>query len=214
LPETTETPYQFGGNPLPITSKTPTESVDTKETPKKGKPKKKPISAPQALPARFEEFWTAFPCKLNRAAACRAWDNIDGMNDDLAQRIIVSVHAHHRTRQWRDGCYMHGATYLNDARYTDEIPGAYSPAEQTVLENFNTMLQAKGCYVEASTFDELRAAKIRGFLSRDAHPERGEFSARYFGFITKNVAQLPAWATFEWLLDNYRKVIDGDLEKQ
>lgn len=71
----------------------------------------------------FAQFWTVYPRKIGKGAALRAWAKIKP-DEVLSPRIIQSVSEHLSDPQWKkDGGRFipHPATYLNQARWEDEI---------------------------------------------------------------------------------------------
>lgn len=70
---------------------------------------------------RFDTFWNAYPRKVAKPAALRAWVQLKP-DTNLTTKIIDSVNAHCHTEQWlRDsGQYIpHPATFLNQRRFED-----------------------------------------------------------------------------------------------
>jgi len=76
---------------------------------------------------KFLEFWEMYPKKVGKKAAWRAWKKVgslDLMHSELRGRIFESVFKHKKTDQWKkDGGQFipHPATFLNQARWEDEI---------------------------------------------------------------------------------------------
>ena len=82
----------------------------------KPKPKKR-----DTRPAvRFDEWWTAYPKKINKAGCRDKWRS--RKLDDLADIIISDT----KTRRiydtkWKDGYIPNSTTYLNQSRWESEI---------------------------------------------------------------------------------------------
>jgi len=82
---------------------------------------------PEGYSEHFIEFWRQYPKKVGKKAAWRAWERVGGldeMHNELRGRIFESVLKHKKTEQWRkDGGQFipHPATFLNQARWDDEI---------------------------------------------------------------------------------------------
>lgn len=71
----------------------------------------------------FVSFWKAYPRKVGKGAAWKAWNKIRP-SQHMANTIVHSVRAHTYTEEWRkdDGRFIpNPATYLNQARYDDEV---------------------------------------------------------------------------------------------
>lgn len=81
------------------------------------------IHLPSVQPNQFDEFWAAYPRKVAKLAAIRAWDKAVKMAS--AEEIIAAVEAQKKVcEQWqRDGGQFipHPATWLNQGRWMDEI---------------------------------------------------------------------------------------------
>lgn len=87
-----------------------------------GEKKENPPIVPPWWPEGFAGFWDAYPRKIGRAKALAEWNELkpDGA---LAQQIADSLERATRSSDWTndDGRYIpHPATYLRDARWTDE----------------------------------------------------------------------------------------------
>lgn len=79
--------------------------------------------------SRFDEFWKAYPRKVNKADAQKAWKT--KKLDSIAETIIAAVVARVADPgQWSDPQYIpHPTTYLNGARWEDE----WNPSAQPTL---------------------------------------------------------------------------------
>ena len=85
-------------------------------------PKKNPN--PNPTRARFSDFWSAYPKKVAKPDAERAWNKLNA-NDDLVERIIEDVDRRKTGTEWikDNGRYIpYPATYLNQHRWEDEEP--------------------------------------------------------------------------------------------
>jgi hypothetical protein len=76
----------------------------------------------------FDAFWTAYPKKVARQAAVKAWAKIDRAVDtaDIMAGLARAV----RSEQWlKDGGQYvpHASTWLNGGRWTDALPGVPVP---------------------------------------------------------------------------------------
>lgn len=71
----------------------------------------------------FEAFYAAYPRKVARPAALRAWKN-KKINEYLARRIMEALEAAKRSEQWQKdkGKFIpYPATWLNQERWNDEV---------------------------------------------------------------------------------------------
>jgi len=76
-----------------------------------------------AYPEKFEKFWKAYPRKVSKPAAAKAWEK-NGVEEDmyLAQAAIDDVEKRSRLKYWpRDKTKIpHPATWINAHRWEDE----------------------------------------------------------------------------------------------
>ena len=76
----------------------------------------------------FEQFWTAYPRKVGKGGAFKAFLKAD----QPIAGLLVAVEKQKRSEQWRKegGQYIpHPATWLNQGRWDDEVPGDEVPRE-------------------------------------------------------------------------------------
>ena len=81
---------------------------------------------------RFEMFWEAYPKKVGKTAALKAWNRVNP-DDALYARIIASIAASKTSDQWRreNGRYIpNPLTWLNQGRWDDEYPESSTQAQQ------------------------------------------------------------------------------------
>lgn len=74
----------------------------------------------------FDTFWKAYPRKVNKQAAQKAFDKLKP-SADLFKAIMAGLENHKKSNQWtRDnGQYIpHASTWLNGKRWEDELEGA------------------------------------------------------------------------------------------
>ncbi len=70
----------------------------------------------------FQEFWEAFPKKVARAAALRAWKKLSPSRV-LQEQMIRALELHKASDQWRkdNGAFIpHAATWINGGRWEDQ----------------------------------------------------------------------------------------------
>jgi phage replication O-like protein O len=71
----------------------------------------------------FELFWKAYPKKINKGRAEKAWKSLK-IDKELINQILLSIEQHKRTFNWeKDGGQFipHPATFLNARGWEDEI---------------------------------------------------------------------------------------------
>lgn len=134
LEETDEPDSEFPEEPChnlsyPVSSYTNNSPQENKEQENKEQepPKKSPqgercakTSAPRHAPEWFETFYQDYPRKCNRAAAVRAWDKLKP-DSRLFGIILDALEQQKRSEQWQRGYIPHPSTWLNQARWEDEI---------------------------------------------------------------------------------------------
>lgn len=104
------------------------EREDRESKPKARKPKEEGASeiTKQAIAQAFSRFWAAYPRKVSKAEAARAWEKLSP-SAELEAAIHRGLELQKRSQQWRrdEGAYIpHAATWLNGRRWEDELePG-------------------------------------------------------------------------------------------
>ena len=88
----------------------------------------------------FLKFWEAYPRKVAKAAAFKAW--ISNGCEEIAKAIVKSVHDHAQ-HAWRDPKFIpHPPTFLNGHRWEDEL--RTKPSKQTMTEQEQQDYYLKG----------------------------------------------------------------------
>ena len=74
----------------------------------------------------FEAFWKAYPRKVNKQAAEKAFNKLKP-SEDLFKAIMAGLENHKKSKQWTrdDGQYIpHASTWINGKRWEDELESA------------------------------------------------------------------------------------------
>lgn len=82
----------------------------------------------QGLPSEFEEFWDAYPRRVQKGAALKAWQK---MKPPIAD-VLAALQWQTKSSGWtdQDGKFIpYPASYLNDMRWTDEQPVKQKPKQ-------------------------------------------------------------------------------------
>ena len=154
----------------------PADSVSPPETGPRPKTTPNAPQTPQAaatredMAAAFERFWTAWPKKVAKADAQKAWAQLARERILPPVGVIVAaIEAQSRTRQWRkeDGMFIpHPATWLRRRQWTDELP---HPSASAACDRFGVPTPVACpenepviCRDEASMTPELAAKVARG----------------------------------------------------
>lgn len=110
--------YQSDGTTDSTTDEQQTaQQTDTPKNVKKGKHVKKPYSD------EFELFWKSYPNKTGKGGAYKAWSRIKSRPS--ASELIKALSIQKQSEQWNKdaGRFIpHPATWLNQARWDDELP--------------------------------------------------------------------------------------------
>jgi hypothetical protein len=72
-------------------------------------------------PAKFEEFWEAYPRKEAKQDAVKAWDKL-GPSAVLLKQMLEAIAQQKGWRKWREGYISNPATWLNGRRWEDQEP--------------------------------------------------------------------------------------------
>lgn len=84
------------------------------------------------IDGHFDLFWFAYPKKVGKQAAIKAWKQIKP-KEDLLQKMLSAIEWQKQSDQWtkNSGQYIpNPATWLNQGRWDDELPRRQSEAER------------------------------------------------------------------------------------
>lgn len=74
-----------------------------------------------STPESFEKFWLAYPKKVAKKEAVKAWDKLK-VDEQLFIIIMDKIEKMKGTRAWSDSAYIpYPATWLNGERWNDEV---------------------------------------------------------------------------------------------
>jgi uncharacterized protein YdaU (DUF1376 family) len=130
----------------------PEPDIDTNVSIKRDKPKPKKIDQ-----EKFEEFWSAYPKKISKGAAQRAYEKAtkETSHNDIIEGLTRSVQGDHRfeTKQYTP----YPATWLNEKGYLDDFKSAPKPNNgKPTLQMIRNMVIG-AIYAPTSGFDEYKA---------------------------------------------------------
>jgi DNA-binding transcriptional regulator YhcF (GntR family) len=97
----------------------------------------------------FERFWSAYPRKIAKTAAMKAWKKIKP-SPELITTILTAVNIQRESDQWTKDSGMfipYPATWLNQERWLDEVQitkGAYIPAKPSKGQDINGLVMNFG----------------------------------------------------------------------
>lgn len=113
-------------------------------TPKKSEVRSNtPNSPPRGADDGFEAFWFAYPRKVGKGAAERAWRKVP---PDHLDRILAAVATQSQSDQWRkDGGQFipHPSTWLNQRRWEDEALPAREERHWSEIPNLKASLPTR-----------------------------------------------------------------------
>lgn len=87
---------------------------------------------PSAAERRFDAFWKAYPKKVGKGAAQKAFGRLK-VTDELLEAMLDAIKAQKRGEQWQKdgGQYIpNPSTWLNQRRWEDELPFTDMPMEE------------------------------------------------------------------------------------
>lgn len=91
----------------------------------------------------FEDFWKAYPRRVAKGAARKAWEKAARSEPDLLALCLSALEWQRTSEQWtRDGGQYvpYASTYLNQERWADEKP--LTEGEQRELEQYRAWQSA------------------------------------------------------------------------
>lgn len=97
-------------------------SLLSKEDKEVKEPKKARAREGERLEKSFNEFWSAYPKKIAKQQALKAWQKIKP-DDELVRRILSALEQHKKSAQWLkdNGQFIpYPASWLNGQRWEDE----------------------------------------------------------------------------------------------
>lgn len=103
----------------------------------------------------FERFWKAYPRKVGKDAACKAFEK-RRPTEALLQSMLDAIDAQLKTEQWqREGGQFipHPSTWLNEGRWQDETPVPGQGAGEQWHES-RAGIEAKGAALGLGRWDE------------------------------------------------------------
>lgn len=70
----------------------------------------------------FDEFWKAYPRRVGKADAIKAWKKLKP-DESILATMIVAINKQRQTEQWQNEKFIpYPASWLNGRRWEDEIP--------------------------------------------------------------------------------------------
>ena len=82
-------------------------------------------------PTSFDLFWEAYPRRVGKLAAARAWKRLKP-DPQLVGRMLWAITWQRTSRQWREGFVPHPTTWLNQGRWMDEPEQDLTPSYEFI----------------------------------------------------------------------------------
>jgi hypothetical protein len=79
----------------------------------------------------FDIFWDRYPSKVNKKRCAELWKKLKP-DDALVQKMLESIDAWKRTRQWKEGYVPNPDTWLRGEKWNDEIPCSAKPRNEAL----------------------------------------------------------------------------------
>ena len=205
--------------PAPEPAPEPGKAAKAAKAPKVPKPQKA-AKAPKAVPddSGFEAFWAAYPRRIGKQAALKAWAK-RAPGPELQQQIMDGLARAKASRDWlKDGgeYIPHPSTWLNGGRWTDELVSeGYTEPQRELIAAYNAALGNTVGRVDPEVFVPKLAGDIDWFMTVGANTERGAAWKRYFPHVRDHV-DVPPRCGLAWLIsrDGFSKVKEGVFDRE
>ena len=70
--------------------------------------------------AEFQKLWSAYPKKTDKKKAWQRWNNMNGLRPNI-ETLLSAIESQKLSRSWKEGFVPHLTTWLNGARWEDEV---------------------------------------------------------------------------------------------
>lgn len=130
-PKKVETQTEPTNNPMGLIREPEPNPLQTPDTIHKEIPPKPPRGSVHGFPPRFEEFWEAYPKKVGKDAAARAFAK-RSVGSELLASMLEALEWQRSSTAWAKdgGQYVpNPATWLNEGRWLDAKPGCAADPE-------------------------------------------------------------------------------------
>ena len=155
----------------PISTPSPSPSLSNpKECVKKHTPEPEEVCE-RVTPAGFTTFWTAYPNKQGKEEAWKAWQRLKP-DAALLETMLSAITEANAGDQWQRGIIPHPSNWLNQKRWTDELPPPGSalarassapPRPSTVQGTVDDTARALRA-AELHVSDMRQSAQLKGLL--------------------------------------------------
>lgn len=105
-------------------------SDNTTQKKKKKRAREKRYGEPkEGYSEEFLEFWAAYPSKANKPYSSKCFERIE--NRPPLKELLEAITRQKQSRQWKRGVIPNPSTWLNQARWNDDLPKATSKRSST-----------------------------------------------------------------------------------
>jgi len=70
--------------------------------------------------AEFQKLWAEYPKKTDKKKAWERWNNLNGTRPGI-ETLLSAIESQKLSRSWKEGFVPHMTTWLNGARWEDEV---------------------------------------------------------------------------------------------
>lgn len=119
------------------------------------------------IPEDFIEFWNAYPKKIGKGAALKAWRKIKP-NAKMLQQILESLAIQRRSEPWRKdrGQFIpHPATWLNQMRW-DDVPESVGPIAEDTATRIARQQKEAAVRREQENATKATAAEVKAMIAK------------------------------------------------
>lgn len=171
-PDFDANPYGTPTEPVPTGTPTHTHIAKSEELTASSDQGTEEVNAREQKPTRFTEFWQAYPKKVGKGAAAKAFKAVKWREIEFAV-LMAALERQKQSGQWREenGRFIpNPATWLNQERWGDELPPpSTSISGETMTTAQRLALQAEQ---ERAEYEQARSDRSDG-NTQHSMAERG-----------------------------------------
>jgi len=116
-------------NEYQMTEQQAVQQTDSKRTANSTIDKNDKNEKKETYSADFERIWKIYPVKKGKKTAFERWKKLNGNRPEINE-LISAIGKQKQSKSWKDGFIPHLTTWLNGARWEDEVEAP----QQTIYE--------------------------------------------------------------------------------